>query len=87
MKFKGKFVLKKLSVFYAVVPVDDSVNKFNCMITLNESGALLWETLGLGADEKGLVSVIKGEYNIDDATAEKDVSVFLEKLKTADIIE
>lgn len=87
MKFKGKFVLKKLSDFYAVVPVDDSVNKFNCMITLNESGALLWETLGRGADEKGLVAVIKGEYNVDDATAEKDVSIFLDKLKNADIIE
>ncbi len=87
MKFKGKFVLKKLSDFYAVVPVEDSVNKFNCMITLNESGALLWETLGRGADEKDLIAALKGEYSVDDATAEKDVAVFLEQLKNADIIE
>lgn len=87
MEFKGKFVLKKLSDFYAVVPVGESVNEFNCMITLNESGALLWETLGSGADEKDLIAALKDKYNVDDATAEKDVAVFLEQLKTADIIE
>lgn len=86
MKIKGEFALKKLADFYVVVPVGESINKYNCMITLNESGALLWKALESGSDFVELKEVLTSEYSVDEVQAEKDVLVFLEQLKKADII-
>lgn len=87
MKLKGEFALKGLADFYAVVPTGESIKKYNCMITLNESGAVLWRALEKGSDFEGLKKAITREYSVDDERAEKDVNAFLEQLKNADIIE
>lgn len=87
MKFKGEFALKGLADFYAVVPTGESIKKYNCMITLNESGAILWRALEEGKDFDGLKKALTDEYSVDGESAEKDVNAFLEQLKKADIID
>lgn len=86
MKIKGEFALKKLADFYAIVPVGESIKKYNCMITLNESGVLLWKALERGSDLEKLKEALTREYSVDELRAEKDVLAFLEQLKKADII-
>lgn len=86
MKLKTGFVLRKVADTYVVVAIGAEAKKHNVMITLNETGALLWEKLSEGADEDSLVKAILEVYDIDEATAKADVNKFIEKIKVEDLI-
>jgi len=86
MKLKDGFVLRKVADSYVVVAVGAEAKKHNVMITLNETGALLWEKLSEGAEKNDLVQAILEVYDIDEATAEADVERFIEKVNTEGLI-
>ncbi len=86
MKLKNGFVLRKVADSYVVVAVGAEAKKHNVMITLNETGALLWEKLSGGAEKNDLVQAILEVYDIDEATAEADVERFIEKVNTEGLI-
>ena len=87
MKLKTGFVLRKVADTYVVVAIGAEAKKHNVMITLNETGSLLWEKLSEGADEKALVDAILEVYDIDEATAKADVLKFIDKVKTEGLLE
>lgn len=86
MKLKTGFVLRKVADTYVVVAVGAEAKKHNVMITLNETGGLLWEKLSEGTDKEGLVNAILEVYDIDKATAEADVDRFIEKIKSEGLL-
>ncbi|MBE6681963.1 MAG: PqqD family protein [Ruminococcaceae bacterium] len=86
MKLKTGFVLRKVADTYVVVAVGAEAKKHNVMITLNETGALLWEKLSEDATEDSLTNAILEVYDIDEATARKDVKAFIAKVKSEDLI-
>lgn len=87
MKFKGQFALRNMGDFSAVVAVGECVKDYNCMITLNQSGTLLWQALQNGAEENELVNTLLKEYDVSEEIAKKDVEKFITTLKKANIIE
>lgn len=87
MKFKGQFALRNMGDFSVVVAVGECVKDYNCMITLNQSGTVLWQALQNGADENELVNGLLKEYDVSKEIAKKDVENFLNTLKKANIIE
>ncbi len=86
MKLKEGFVLRKVADTYVVVAVGPEAKKHNVMITLNETGSLLWEKLSEGADKKALVDAILEVYDIDEQTASADVDKFIEKVNAEGLI-
>ena len=50
------------------------------MITLNDTGAFLWEHLAEDTNESALVAALLAEYDVDEATARNAVNAFVEKL-------
>lgn len=86
MKLKEGFVLRKVADTYVVVAVGAEAKKHNVMITLNETGGLLWEKLSEGAEKKVLVDAILEVYDIDEATASADVDRFIEKVNSEGLI-
>lgn len=86
MKIKEGYILREVAGNFIVVAVGDAALDFNGVITLNETGALLWKALENGATESGLLEELKKEYEIDDETAKKDVLAFLGKLKEAELL-
>lgn len=60
---------------------------FNGMLTLNESGALLWRALEQGADRPTLLAALTAEYDVSDAQAEQDIDEFLSTLQKAGCLE
>ena len=58
MKLKEDFLLRQVADTWVVMPVGQSMMDFNGMLTLNETGALLWRALGEGADLDGLVAAL-----------------------------
>ena len=82
MKLKENFVLRQVAGSNAAASVD-----FNGMLTLNESGALLWRALEQGADRPALLAALTAEYDVSDAQAEQDIDEFLSTLQKAGCLE
>lgn len=87
MKIKPGYLMKKVGDDYVVVSVDSKVVNFNSMISLNESGCLLWKKLEEGCSEEDLVKVILNEYDIEEAIAKQDVEEFLANLRKHQLID
>ncbi len=77
MKIKDGFMLREIAGTWVVVPIGQRVVEFNGLMTLSESGALLWKKLEDGAEVDKLVEAIVGEYEIDETTANSDVNEFV----------
>lgn len=80
MILKDGFVLREIADTWVVVPVADRVVEFNGLITLSESGALLWKKLAEGCDSSILLQSILQEYDIDEASAKSDIEEFIAAL-------
>ena len=87
MKIKDNFLLRKVADSYVVVPVGKLTLNFNGIITLNETGAFLFEQLQKGAEREDLIENLLKEYDVDPEKAAADIEVFLEKVKDADVLE
>ena len=48
MKLKKDFVMRRIANTCVVVPTGDTMVDFNGMLSLNETGAFLWERLEKG---------------------------------------
>ena len=80
MKLKEGFVLREVAGECVVIPAGEMLD-LNMMITLNETGKLLWEKLEKGAEESELTDALLEEYDVEKSEAEKHVSAFVNKLK------
>lgn len=87
MKIAEGFVLKKIIDQNVVVPLGKRNVNFNTMISLNDSGAFLWEQLQTEKTEEELLAAMLDEYDIDEAKASEGIKVFIGKLKDAKLLE
>lgn len=79
MKVKDGFLLRQIAGQTVVLPVGEELD-LNMMITLNDTGAFLWEKLQSETDEQALTAALLAEYDVDEATAKKSVADFVGKL-------
>lgn len=87
MKIKNGFIKRSVNNVQVAVAVGEAAEKFNGMITLNGSAAFLWDLLAEDKTQEQLVDAMLEKYDIDRQTAERDVSAFVEKARSAGIIE
>lgn len=87
MKLKENFILRQVADTWAVLPLAEAALDFNGMLTLNESGALLWKALEQGGDREALADALCAEYEVAREEALTDVDAFLAKLKTTGCLE
>ncbi len=85
MKLKDGFMLKEVAGSYIVIPVGQI--DFTAMITVNETGAFLWELLTVGATKEELCQKMTAEYAIDEATALRDIENFVKILSDNQLLE
>lgn len=77
MKIKDGFILREIAGSWVVVPIGERVIQFNGLMTLSDSGALLWKKLESGADLDDLLEVVLREYSIDKHIAMADIEEFI----------
>lgn len=87
MKIKEGFLLREVAGSHIVVPVGKAEMDFNGMMTLNPVGAFIWSALETDATEEAIVQKVLETYEIDEATAARDVHAYIEKLRGAGLIE
>lgn len=80
MKLKDNFVLREVADTWVVLPVGEATLDFDGMLTLNETGAVLWRALEQGGDADALVAALTAEYDVTPEVAKADVEEFLAKL-------
>lgn len=79
MKLKDGFLLRQVAGQTVVLPTGGELD-VNMMITLNDTGAFLWQRLAEDTDEAALVCALLAEYDVDEMTAQNAVRAFVKKL-------
>ncbi|MBR5011148.1 MAG: PqqD family protein [Clostridia bacterium] len=87
MKIKESYVLRSVAGENLIVPVGGNNINFNSAMTLNETGAFLWQLLTADTTRDALIDAMTKEYDIDADTAAKDIDIFITSLKEHSILE
>ncbi len=87
MKIKDSYVLRNVAGENLIVPVGGNNINFNSAMTLNETGAFLWQLLTNDTTRDALICAMTKEYAIDADTAAKDIDLFITSLKEHSILE
>ena len=87
MRIKKDFILRQVADTHVVLPIGSATVNFNGMITLNESGVMLWRKLEEGATREKLAELLTAEYSVSLEEALEDVDEFVATLDRAGSIE
>jgi hypothetical protein len=88
MKLKPNFELRDVCGEHVVIPCGIENVNFDSIIHLNETGAFLWHEAEKGDfTVESLTAVLLAEYEVDEATATKDVAAFVAKLNEQKLVE
>ena len=87
MKIKDGFMLRDIAGSWIVVPLGNRVVDFNGLLSLNNTGALLWKRLQTDVSREDLLTAILDAYPIDANRAERDLDDFLATLEKYQLVE
>ena len=87
MKIKSGFILKNVAGSNLIVPIGENLVDFSQMITINETGAFLFNKLIDGAELDELATALTEEYDIDFESARADVKKFVDLLSAEGMLE
>lgn len=70
-----------------IVPMGEANIDFSKVIALNESSVVMWKRMEQGDfTEDDLVKTLLDEYDVDDATARKDVQSIIKQFREENIV-
>ena len=87
MKIRTGLMMRNVAGSYVVVAAGKEAIDFNGMITLNETGAFLWNKLVEGCTEEELVSSLLEEYDVSFEQAKVSVENFVKEVKENNLVE
>lgn len=74
------FIFRKIVEEMVLVPIHQDIADMDCIYTLNEIGAFIWEKLVDEHTQAELEQFILDEYDIELQTARHDLEVFFEEM-------
>ena len=80
IRIKDGFVLRQIADTWVVIAIGETMMDFNGMMTLNETGVFLWNSIGEENSIEALTQALTKEYEVSHAQAEEDVKAFCDKL-------
>ena len=87
MKIKDGYIIREIAGMYVVVPTGREAMDFNGLMTINETAAFIWNIFKNGAEKREVVDAILEEYDVDRASAEKDVDEVIKLFKEYNVFE
>lgn len=87
MKVSTNFSLRDIAGEHVVVPIGEAASQIYGIMTLNDSGLLLWNLLKQDCREEDLTAALLAEYEVDGEAASRDVKIFLDQLRRVSILE
>ena len=86
MKIKSEYILRKTAGTWIAMAITSEYDDVEGVLSLNETGALLWEALVPGCEIEDLAHLLVKEYEIDFGQAREDALAFVEKLRQFDCL-
>ncbi len=87
MKIKEGFILRQVGEHHIVVPVGSQSVDFRCIITLNDTGAFIWERLQQPCTAEDLVAALLAEYDVPADVAAADVDTYIAALREKNLLD
>ena len=87
MKIKENYVLKNVVGTWSVFPLGDAVLNLTGILTLNDTGCMLWRMLEDGSTKEDLASRLVSDYDVSYDEAYADVTEFVDKLAEVGCLE
>lgn len=87
MKIKNGFILREFAGKWLAYSGDSFEENKNVLVTLNRTGAFVWELLQNEVLYEDVISKLIERYDVDDARARADFENFLIKCRLAGLIE
>ena len=87
MRLKKDFALRQIADTWVVLALAEETVNFSGMLTLNDSGAMLWKVLEEKCELEALVEALVSEYEVPEEQAKVDAQEFINKLIEAGCIE
>ena len=85
MKLKDGLVMREVAGEYVVLNANADVD-LHGIVTLNETGATLWNCLQQEGERADLTAALLNEYDVDEKTAMDAAAAFVEKLKERNLL-
>jgi hypothetical protein len=86
MKIRKELLKREVGGEAFLVPLGKTVYDTNGLFVLTELGAFIWDLLPEAETEDEILQKILSEYEVDEATAGKDLTQFLDKLRDMNIL-
>ena len=87
MQIKDNYVLTKVVDSYIAVPVGSGNVDLNTIISLNETGAFIWNLMKEDIEKEAVIEAMLNEYDVNREQAEADVEKFISQIKEADLLK
>lgn len=87
MKTKKGFMLRSVAGRHVVVAIGQASVDFNGLITLNDTGAYIWERLAKGTTYEDLLKDMLSDYEVDEETAKSGIDAFLKTARDAELLD
>lgn len=87
MKLKSKYILKTIADKTIAIALEKGSEATDGVITLNETGAFIFEQINDGADYDTIVEKFFDAYDVSKQEAEKAVENFVDYLKNSNLLE
>ncbi len=87
MKLIKDIVIRNIADEVILIPTGHVALKTNGLITVSKSGELLIKRLQIECTIDDLVDCLMEEYDVNQEVAEKDVKLFLDKLRNLGLLE
>jgi len=81
MRRNEQFILREAADMNVILPVGPASNRFPGMISVNETGAFLWQRLESDQTPDTLAQALTEEYEVELYQAKEDVLAFLAQLE------
>lgn len=86
MRINGEFCVRKILDEYVAVPVGSTAEIYRGIVSMNDVGAFLFETLRTEHTVESLTEALLEEFDVDEPTAKADIAAFLDRIRQANIL-
>lgn len=87
MKIKNEYVLKSLGDNLFVIVNQASSYDLSKMISVNETGAYIFNLLKKNLTKADILKSLVNEYDVNELKANEDFDLFINKLRSNNILE
>ena len=87
MKANGNFILRQVADEFLLIPVGETALRIKGMLSLSESGSLLYKRLQTECTREDLIRTLLADYDVDEETAGADVDEFLASMHRLGMLE